>query len=134
MCHNTTNSRKINRLHDRSLHIIQNGKMLPFSELLEKNDSVSIKMRNIQSLAVEIFHVCGNLSTPSIIFSHKRTIASIIFKNFWIFKTTSEISILQKPKYFISRTRNMGQLLDICKDKDHWNAFEKCKPENSRTL
>ena len=48
MCHRRT----INRLLERCLRVIYSDKQSPFSELLEKNDSVSIHMRNIESLAI----------------------------------------------------------------------------------
>ena len=62
MYHNPKNIRKINRLRNRCLHIIKNGKLPSFSELLEKEDSVSTHMRNIQSPATQVFCVCRNLS------------------------------------------------------------------------
>ena len=40
MCHNRTNNRKINRLHERCLRIIYNDKQSSFIELLEKDNCV----------------------------------------------------------------------------------------------
>ena len=42
MCHSCTNNNKINRLHERCLHIVYNDKQSSFSELLEKDGSVSV--------------------------------------------------------------------------------------------
>ena len=64
MCLGRTNNRKINRLHERCLHIIYNGQRSLFSELLEMDGSVSIHMRNIQSLVIEMFRVSGNIWPP----------------------------------------------------------------------
>ena len=64
MCHGPTNNRKINSLHERCLHIIYNDKQSSFPELLEKDGSVSIHMRNIQSLAIETFRVSRNRLPP----------------------------------------------------------------------
>ena len=65
MCHSLTNNRKINRLHERCLRVIYNDKQSLFSELLEKEGSVSIHMnRNIQSLAIDMFHVSRSISPP----------------------------------------------------------------------
>ena len=64
MCHNCRNNRKINRLHERCLLIIYNEKQLSFSELLEKGRSVSIHMKSIQFLAIEMFCVSENISLP----------------------------------------------------------------------
>ena len=53
MCH----SRAINRLLERCLRVIYSDKQSSFSELLEKDGSVSVHMRNIESLAIEMFLV-----------------------------------------------------------------------------
>ena len=47
ICHSRTSNRKKNRLHERCLRIIYNDNQSSFSELLEKEGSVSIHMRNI---------------------------------------------------------------------------------------
>ena len=62
MCHNRTNNRKINRLHRRCLQIICSDKQSSFIELLEKYNSVSIHLRNLQILAIEMFKVSNGLS------------------------------------------------------------------------
>ena len=62
MCHNRTNNRKINRLHERCLRIIYNDKQSSFIKLLEKDNSVSIHQRNLQFLATEMFKVSNGLS------------------------------------------------------------------------
>ena len=54
MCHIRENNRKINRLHERCLRTIYNGKQPSFNELLEKDGSVSIHERNLQVLATEM--------------------------------------------------------------------------------
>ena len=64
MCHSHTNNMKINKLHERCLRIIHNNKQWSFSELLETDGSVCSHMRNIQSLAIEMFRVSRN--TPKI--------------------------------------------------------------------
>ena len=76
MRHSRTNNKKINRLHKKCLRIIYNDKQSSFSELLEKGASVSIHMRNIQSRAIEMFHVSSNLLPLIIndIFKHKDNI------------------------------------------------------------
>ena len=57
MCHTT-----INMLHERCLRIIYNDKQLSFTELLNKDNSVSIHIRNIQWLAIEMFRFYNGLS------------------------------------------------------------------------
>ena len=62
MCHSHTNNNKINRLHERCSWIVYNDKQSSFNELLEKDGSVSIHMRNIQILATEMYKLINNLS------------------------------------------------------------------------
>ena len=67
MCHSRTNNSKINRLHERGLRIVCNDKQSSFNELLEKDGSVSIHMRNIQIPTSEMYKLVNNLSPPIII-------------------------------------------------------------------
>ena len=64
MCHGRSNNRKINRLHEGCLRIIYNDKQSSFTELLNKDNSVSIHIRNIQRLAIEMFRFYNGLSPP----------------------------------------------------------------------
>ena len=51
-------------LHERCLRIIYNDKQSSFTELLNKDNSVSIHIRNIQRLAIEMFRFYNGLSPP----------------------------------------------------------------------
>ena len=62
MCHSRALSNKVNRLHERCLRLVCNGKQLTFEERLEKDDSVSI---HIRTLAIEKCKVM-NGSSPEI--------------------------------------------------------------------
>ena len=64
MCHSRANNRKINMLHERCLGIIYNDKQSSVTELLNKDSSVSIHIRNIQRLAIEMFKFYNGLSPP----------------------------------------------------------------------
>ena len=64
MCHSRANNRKIKMLHERCLRIIYNDKQSSFTELLNKDSSVSIHIRNIQRLAIEMFKFYNGLSPP----------------------------------------------------------------------
>ena len=60
-CSRNMNNR-INRIHERSLRIVYNDFISTFSDLLQKDNSVSIHYRNIQLLCIEIFKVRHQLS------------------------------------------------------------------------
>ena len=64
MYHSRTNNNKMKRLHDRCLRVVYNDKQSSFNESLEKDDSVSIHMRNIQILATKIYKLVNNLLPP----------------------------------------------------------------------
>ena len=57
MCCNRSLNNKIDRLHELSLRIIFSDKTSDFSELLEKDGSVSIHYQNIRRLATEMFKI-----------------------------------------------------------------------------
>ena len=59
-CNRSLNN-KIDRLHERSLRIVYSDKTSDFSELLEKDGSVSIHYQNIRQLATEMFKVSKDL-------------------------------------------------------------------------
>ena len=51
------NKNKIKHLHERCLRLIHNDKLSSYEEPLEKDGSVSIHHKNIQSLATEMFQI-----------------------------------------------------------------------------
>ena len=64
MCHSRSNNRKINMLHERWLRRIHNDKQSSFTEVLDKDNPVSIHIRDIQRLAIELFKFYNGLSPP----------------------------------------------------------------------
>ena len=64
MFHSRTLNNKINRLHERSLRLVYNEDNLTFQELLDLDYSMTIHHRNIQKLAIEMFKIKKNLSSP----------------------------------------------------------------------
>ena len=62
MFHSRCLNNKINRLHERCLRMIYNGKISNFEELLNKVNSVSIHHNNIHALAIEMYKVANDMS------------------------------------------------------------------------
>ena len=62
MFHSQIINNKFNRLHERALRIVYSGFKSSFEGLLMKDNSLSIRERNIQSLAIEIYKFLIGLS------------------------------------------------------------------------
>ena len=62
MKHSRTSNYCIKGLHKRALSLVYNDFSSSFSELLEKDKSVTIHHRNLQTLAYEIFKVKNNMA------------------------------------------------------------------------
>ena len=62
MFHGRIMNKKINHLHERALGIVYKDYISSFEDLLQRDKSVTIRHRNIQSLAIELFKVKQNLS------------------------------------------------------------------------
>ena len=60
-CSRKLNNR-INRIHERALRTVYSDQSSSFDELLQKDGSVTIHVRNLQNLAVEIYKVVNDLA------------------------------------------------------------------------
>ena len=54
---------KINRIHERALRTVYNDVDSSFEELLLKDNAVTVHIKNIQALAIEIYKVVNNISS-----------------------------------------------------------------------
>ena len=52
---------RINKLHERALRIVYNYYFSDFSDLLIKDNTVTIHQRNLRSLAIEMYKITNNL-------------------------------------------------------------------------
>ena len=93
MDHSRSNNSKIKRFHQRCLKTVYKNKQSSFTELSEKDVSVSIHKRNIQILAMEMYKISQGLSRP-------------IMQNVFNFKSESHYTlrqIFQSFKVYVSR-------------------------------
>ena len=102
---------KINSLHERCLRIVSNNKQSSVDELLEKDSSVSINVRNTQILATEMYKLINNLS-PRIM---KRVFkpysdSRYNLRQISIFQIFDKIGMSREGEYFLPRPKNMGYI------------------------
>ena len=64
MFHSRSINNKINRLHERVLRIVYNDFKPSFKNLLEKDGTVSIHVKNLQKPATEMFKISKNFYVP----------------------------------------------------------------------
>ena len=63
MFHSRAMKHRINRIHERTLKLIYpNQHQLTFQEFFKKNNTVSIRQRNLQTLAIEIYKAKNKVS------------------------------------------------------------------------
>ena len=62
MFHSRGVNNKVNHLHERSLRIVYKDNINSLEDLLKSDKLLTINQRNIQSLAIKLFKVKGNLS------------------------------------------------------------------------
>ena len=74
MLHSHKNNNKIKHLHERCLRIIYSDKKSSYENLLEKDNSVSIHLKNIQALPIEMLKVKHKLcpEIPGDIFMERK--------------------------------------------------------------
>ena len=100
MFHSRTLNNRINKIHERALCMVYNDNISTFDELLSRDKSVNIHIRNIQTLAIERYKV-GNGLSPAImthIFPLKETSLyslKIIFKTSNVCTTSFGIESLR---------------------------------------
>ena len=57
-----TLNHRINRIHERALRIAFNDQSSSFEDLLCRDNSVTIHVRNLQTLAIELYKIVNNIS------------------------------------------------------------------------
>ena len=133
-CHSRANNNKINRLHERCLQIIYDNKNSSCNELLEKDDSISIHIRNIQILATEKYKLSNNLPPPIMKLNFQRpTVSWELFFGGFInsVMTAHASSIAEYGCVRISNNFTLGSGITQCAStnsvlKDSFKKFQIC--------
>ena len=102
-CSRKINNR-INRIQERALRIVYKDYVSTFAQLLEKDSSVSIHIRNLQILATEIFKARNNLSPPIVQNIFRTTEPAYSLRRDTIFESRR----IQTQRYGIESLTNLG--------------------------
>ena len=62
MCCDKTSDNRINHLHERALRTVYNDNVSTSEKLLEKDNSVTTYVRNLRTLATELYKTKENLA------------------------------------------------------------------------
>ena len=134
MFHGRIANRKINHLHERSLRIVYNDYKSSFKDLLEKERSVTIHQRNIQSFAIELFKIKQGVSNS--IFSDIFPLRSLEYNlrhqnNFCGYSVKTSKFGLNSLSYFASKVWSMipAELKNISNVECFKTEIRKWKPE-----
>ena len=100
MFHSRTINNKINRLHERAIRIVFTEFKSSFEGLLTKEKSLSIRERNIQTLALEINKFLTGLSPNFLNNVFHKNISVMIFQNIKNFIPEILIQLDMKLKLF----------------------------------
>ena len=87
MNHNHSLNNNINRIHERALSIVYRDKKSTFKGLLEKDNSVTVHVKNLQVLVTEMYKVQNNCSPDimNIIFPINESIYEYDLRNTSVF-------------------------------------------------
>ena len=136
MFHSRKLNNKTNKLHERCLRIVYNNNTSTYKELLETDNFVSVRFRNVQALAIELYEVANGFS-PDIMKDvfplignlcyntrnkrtfHSRDIRTVYFE--------SETLSQRAPKIQELAPQEIKKLESVASFK---NAIKKWKPAN----
>ena len=106
-------------MHERCLRIVYNNNTSSYEDLLEIDNSVSIHIRNLQAVAIELYKIVNGFSPE-------------IMKDVFPFNTNSSYNIRNRRKFHSRpiRTVYFGSETLSCLGPKMWELI----PENFKTL
>ena len=112
MFHSRTMEYRINRIHERTLRLIYpNQHQLTFKELLEKNKTVSIHQRNLQTLATEIYKAKNKISLEVVNFLFEFTNKNYNLRNVSILKWNTCFTVHYGGESLVSLAPEIWELV-----------------------
>ena len=127
---------RINRIHERTLRLIYpNQHQLTFKQLLEKNETVSIHQRNLQTLATEIYKAKNKVSPEVVNSLFEFTNRNYNLRNASIHKRNRYFTVHYGSESLVSLALKIWELVldsirevktSIFKNKIKVRTTEKC--------
>ena len=112
MFHSRAMERRINRIHERTLRLIYpNQHQLTFKELLEKNKTVSIHQRNLQTLATEIYKAKNKISPEVVNSLFEFTNKNYNLRNASILKRNRHFTVYYGSESLVSLASKIWELV-----------------------
>ena len=110
--HSRDMEHRINRTHKRTLQLIYpNQHQLTFKELLEKNKTVSIHQRYLQTLATEIYKAKNKISVEVVNWLFEFTNKNYNLRNRSILKRKRYFTVHYGSKSLVSLARKIWELV-----------------------
>ena len=109
MFHSRSINNKINRLHERILRIVYNDFKSSFKNLLEKDGTISIHVKNLQKLATEMLKISKNVSVPLMSELFYQKVNHYDLQNPYEFSIPNVNSVFSwTSEYMVSRSTHMA--------------------------
>ena len=110
--HSRAMEHRMSRIHERTLRLIYpNQHQLTFKELLEKNKTVSIHQRNLQTLATEIYKAKNKISPEVVNSLFEFTNDNENLRNETILKRTRYFTVHYGSESLVSLTPKIWELV-----------------------
>ena len=125
MCHSRALNKKMNKLHERALRLVNDDRQSKFDELLNIDKSVTIHYRNLQVIATELYKVHHGLAPELINDIFKKSNVTYNFRKNSAFETRNIKSVYYGSETISFTGPKIRKLLSSnIKDSENLNIFK----------
>ena len=131
MLHSRSVNNKINRLHERALRIVLSVFKLSFESFLEKHETISIHVKNLQALATEMYNISENFSVSLMSQLFYQNVNHYALRNPYEFSIPNVNSVFHEQENILYLGPLIWQLLPSeLKDSNNARVIRKWKLNN----
>ena len=125
MCHSRALNKKMNKLHERALRLVNDDRQSKFDELLNIDKSVTVHYRNLQVIATELYKVHHGLAPELINDIFKKSNVTYNFRKNSAFETRNIKSVYYGSETISFIGPKIWELLpSSIKDSENLNIFK----------